>query len=170
MHGGGSRPYRVFTTSATGVPDTAMVAFPDLTDEKRWALAFYVFTQREPACDHAPPRASLEELATSTDAVLSARYGPNELACLRRRLPEQTPAGALAEARQDVAKAAALERAGDADDARRAVIDAYLTGVEPVEPRLRRHRRSWWRSSRRASRARATRRVHPASTARSRRR
>jgi high-affinity iron transporter len=82
-------PYRAFNTSTFGVKGTAMVAFPQLSEEERWALGFFVFTFRQPACDHVPPLATLQELAQSTDGELAAKYGEKEVACLRRQLPEE---------------------------------------------------------------------------------
>lgn len=40
----GSRPPDIFATLGTGVPGTPMVAFAQLTEEDRWALAHYVHT------------------------------------------------------------------------------------------------------------------------------
>ncbi|MBS1153939.1 MAG: Cytochrome c family protein/iron permease, family, partial [Myxococcaceae bacterium] len=104
----------------------------------RWALAFYAFTFRQPPCDHLPPAATLQELAQSTDEALAARYTPAEVACLRRRLPEEKVAGGLfGPARAGLVNAQQLYAAGQTEAARAAVVDAYLLGIEPVEPMLR---------------------------------
>lgn len=131
-------PYRAFNTTGFGIKGTAMLAFPALTDEERWALAFYVFTFRQPPCDHRPPETTLDLLANSTDDALAATFGAAEVACLRRRVPERKAAGGLfGVARAGLVDARALYAEGKADEARGAVVDAYLAGVEPVEPMLR---------------------------------
>jgi len=60
-----------------------MAAFPNLSDDERWALAFYLFTFRQPECTGAPPRATLEQLAVSTDEQLAKTFGEGAVACLR---------------------------------------------------------------------------------------
>lgn len=131
-------PYRAFNTATFGVKGTAMAAWPTLAETDRWALAFYAFTFRQPPCDHVPPAASLQELAQSTDAVLAQKYGAQEVACLRRALPEEKLAGGLfGPARGMIAQAQQLYASGAHDAARAMVVDAYLNGVEPVEPTLR---------------------------------
>ncbi len=130
--------YRAFNTTTFGIKGTAMVAFPQLSEEDRWAVAFYAFTFRQPPCDHPPPTASLRELAQLTDEALAAIYTQKEVACLRRRLPEETVAGGLfGPARGNIVDAQKLFAAGQTSAARTAVVDAYLLGIEPVEPMLR---------------------------------
>lgn len=131
-------PYRAFNTATFGVKGTAMVAFSAVPEADRWGLAFLAFTFRQPPCDHAPPAAALQELAQSTDEALAAKFGAAEVACLRRHLPEQQVAGGMfGPAKAGLVNARALYAAGDHDAARAAVVDAYLQGIEPVEPALR---------------------------------
>ncbi len=128
-------PYKVFNTTSFGIPGTGMVAFDSLPEETRWAQAFHIFTLRQPACDHVPPKVSVKELTTSTDVQLAAKYGEKEVACLRRVLPSDQDSLSLAQSMLDDA----LEKYAkhDLDGARQAVVDAYLNGLEPVEPTLR---------------------------------
>ncbi len=93
---GGLSPYKAFNTLSFGVTGTPMPAFPTLAESDRWALAFYLFTLRQPACDHTPPKVSLEKLATSTDAELAGQFGEKELACLRRTPAERRRGGRAA--------------------------------------------------------------------------
>ncbi|MCI0574005.1 MAG: FTR1 family protein, partial [Myxococcaceae bacterium] len=134
---GGLMPYKAFNTTSFGVTGTAMAAFPTLSDEDRWSVAFYLFTLRQPGCDHKPPRVTLEELATSTDADLVAKYGEKELACLRRTIPDVDEERSLLIARGGVEDALRLAAEGNATAARQALLDAYLMGLEPVEAKLR---------------------------------
>jgi high-affinity iron transporter len=133
----GLSPYRAFNTVSFGVPGTPMPEFSTLDEQDRWSLAFFVFTLRQPACDRRPPRLTLQTLATSTDEELVQRHGAAELPCLRRALPEVDEERALLTARDGVQQALELGAAGDARGARQALLDAYLEGIEPAEPRLR---------------------------------
>ena len=133
----GLTPYKAFNTTSFGVPGTAMPGFPTLTEEERWSLAFFVFTLRQPACEGTPPRVSLERLATATDPELVAEHGEQHLACLRRKLPDVDEERALMAARTRVEAALRLGDAGDMVGARNALLDGYLTGLEPVEMTLR---------------------------------
>lgn len=129
-------PYKAFNTSTFGIKGTAMAGFEALAEEVRWAQAFHLFTLRQPPCTRAPLSVSLQELATSTDTQLAAKYGEHEVACLRRVLPRRAE-DTLSIAQKGLDDALALYVQGDLDGARQAVVDAYLNGLEPVEPRLR---------------------------------
>lgn len=132
-------PFKAFNVVRFGVNGTAMAPFANLDERQRWALAFYVFTVQHPACDHAPPRLSLDRLANSTNADLGASNGEAEVPCLRARLPELDAPALLAAARARVDEAAHLAASGDGRRAEEAVLDAYLTDIEPIEPWLRAH-------------------------------
>jgi high-affinity iron transporter len=133
----GLTPYKAFNTVGFGVPGTPMPGFPTLSEEERWAVAFYLFTLRQPACEGHPPRASLERLANSTDPELVQAHGQEHLACLRRELPDVDEERGLLTARDHVEQALKLGASGDSLGARSALLDAYLNGLEPVEVTLR---------------------------------
>jgi high-affinity iron transporter len=133
---GSLTPYKAFNTTSFGVPGTAMPAYPTLSEEERWSLAFFVFTLRLPPCEGTPPRASLERLANATDEDLVKQYGQEHLACLRRELPDADEERALLAAREGVQEAMRQGAAGNAAGAKAALLDAYLNGLEPVEPKL----------------------------------
>ncbi|WP_163998098.1 cytochrome c/FTR1 family iron permease [Pyxidicoccus caerfyrddinensis] len=134
---GGLTPYKAFNTTSFGVPGTAMPSYPTLSEEERWSLAFFVFTLRQPPCEGTPPSASLERLANSTDDDLVKEYGQQHLACLRRKLPDADEERSLLLARAGIEEAMRQGAAGNAAAAKAALLDAYLNGVEPVEPKLR---------------------------------
>lgn len=130
-------PYKVFNTTSFGIPGTGMPAFGDrASEDERWSLAFFVAALAQPACLGRPPQASWETLAASTDANLASAYGSAAVPCLRRHLPEPGLAS-LELAVQGLSRAVEEHRHGDRDQARQAVVDAYLLGLEPVEPLLR---------------------------------
>lgn len=131
-------PFKVFNTLRFGVRGTRMASFADLVDEEdRWTLAFYVFTLRQPECDHPAAPRSIAELANTSDDDLVASAGASELACLRRRLPQLQVSAQLTMARDAVASAITKFDAGDLPGAQQAMLDGYLEGVEPIEPALR---------------------------------
>lgn len=130
-------PYKVFNTVTFGIKGTPMPGFPALTDAQRWSLAFFTVALRQPGCPAPGPRLSLEALATSTDAQLEALVGSGGVACARRELPSADESSSLSVARSGLADARALAAKGDWDGARKAVVDAYLLGLEPIEPTLR---------------------------------
>lgn len=126
-------PYKAFNVMTFGVSGTPMPAYVTLTEDERWALAFYVFTLRQPPCDQNPPRVSLEALATSTDAALAQQHGEKAVACLRQHFPQPDEEKSLLLAREGVEKALALAAQGHAREATSTLLSAYLNGVEPVE-------------------------------------
>ncbi|MCA2981894.1 MAG: FTR1 family protein [Myxococcaceae bacterium] len=130
-------PYKVFNTTTFGIKGTPMPAFPGLSDAERWSLAFFVVGLRHPACAGEPPAVTLEALATSPDADLAARHGAAAVPCLRAVMPSVNEGGALGRAQRGLVEARRLASAADWDGARAAVVDAYLEGIEPLEPTLR---------------------------------
>jgi len=131
-------PFKAFNVVRFGVRGTAMAPFTALDEKQRWALAFYLFTLRQPPCDHAPPpRVSLDELANRSDGDLAKSAGASQVACLRRELPELDAPALLAAARSHVQEAARLADSGEPQRAESIVLDAYLTDIEPIEPWLR---------------------------------
>jgi high-affinity iron transporter len=129
-------PFKAQSVVRFGVKGTAMAPF-GLDERQRWALAFYLFTLRQPLCNHSPPRLPLDELANGTDDDLGARVGRQEIACLRQRLPALDPPMLLAAAHSRLEAASHLVRDGDPRGAEGAVLDAYLTDIEPIEPWLK---------------------------------
>lgn len=133
----GLSPYKAFNVVSLGVSGTAMPEFSALSEADRWAAAFYLFTLRQPPCAKEPPRVELELLSRSTDEELVKRFGAEHLACLRRKLPALDEDRAWMVARDGVDDAMKRAASGDLKGARDSLLDAYLDGVEPVEPRLR---------------------------------
>ncbi len=129
-------PFKAFNVVRFGVKGTAMVPFDALDDQKRWALAFYLFSLRQPPCDHAPARLPLDVLANASDDELAQTAGAAQVACLRRRVPELDAPALVASARARVQEALRLSQ-GDPSSAEKAILDAYLSDIEPIEPWLR---------------------------------
>ncbi|HEX4621928.1 MAG TPA: FTR1 family protein [Myxococcaceae bacterium] len=130
-------PYKAFNGVSLGVTGTAMPAYAVLSDADRWALSFFVFTLRQPPCEGKTPPTTLEKLANTSDAELAREYTPREIACLRRNPPQTDEEQSLLTARSGLDDALRLAGQGKGLAARQAVMDAYLNGIEPVEPLLR---------------------------------
>ena len=163
-------PLKIFNTIRFGVPNTQMVPFDFLPDESRWNLAFYAATLDHRAPSEATPEArffGLSDLATRTDAEIAddlaaagipATEITRALDDLRMLAPFDPKSAApashdvsLLHARAAIARAEALFRKGQREDAKRAIIAAYLDDIEPIEAPLRAAiRRSTRRISRRA--------------------
>jgi high-affinity iron transporter len=130
----GLTPYRVFNATTYGVKGTAMPPFA-LDDHDRWAVSFYVLSLRHAgATCNETPKVSLETLASTSDADL-AKSG--NVACLRTKLPVIELGAQTAIAQAAVEKAVALAKQGDAAGAKNAILDGYLSGIEPIEPLLK---------------------------------
>lgn len=142
-------PFQAFNAIRMGVPGTGMAAWPDLSDQQAWALAFYVVSLRHEeaarvagageewslSLDKAASQSDRKLLASATEPAPRAEI---QLAKLRMR-SESASGGAvyLRIARDHLNEAQKKAAAGDFDGASQAAIQAYLEGVEPVEPVLR---------------------------------
>ena len=124
---GGLTPFKAFNAIRFGVNGTAMAPFDSLDEKRRWALAFFVFSLRQPDCNHPPPRVSLDDLANLTDDELSKRIGSADIACARRKLPELDGAAMIAAAQKRVEEGARMAKRGDPHGAEKLILDAYLT-------------------------------------------
>jgi high-affinity iron transporter len=140
-------PYRVYNALTFGVPGTGMASFDVLSPADRWSLAFYVFRLGHDGAEaRGPVAVPLADLATRSDrelgAVLSAEGHPapaQGVVWARREAAFREPAAGvgLDRTRRMVKAAVEAAREGRTAAADRLVLDAYLQGFEPLEPRLR---------------------------------
>jgi high-affinity iron transporter len=140
-------PYRVYNALTFGVPGTGMASFDVLSPADRWSLAFYVFRLGHDGAEaRGPVAVPLADLATRSDRDLGAALrleGHPEPAqgvvWARREAAFREPAAGvgLDRTRRMVKAAVQAARDGRTDAADRLVLDAYLQGFEPLEPRLR---------------------------------
>jgi len=149
-------PLRVFTALRFGVPKTAMAPFDFLSEAEKWDLAFYVRSLNHDG-RAAPTGAlrlfSLAELARESDEEIAAdleRAGfaagsiASALDELRTRAPYDPgtlqPTGVsrlVLRARAELRKASALLVREEREEAKMALLRAYLDNVEPIEVPLR---------------------------------
>lgn len=143
----------LYQVISQGVAGTSMPSFATLSEEERWAAAFYVGT-----LSHDDAQRSHGEQLWKQDAAakkqfpdLSAVTTVTELAAAQalpkdaardvtaylRAHPEAVDAGkpaGLALARQRLQESLAALHAGDRPNATRLALSAYLDGFEPIEP------------------------------------
>ncbi|MHB1352622.1 MAG: FTR1 family protein [Thiobacillus sp.] len=145
--------YGLFNTISLGVAGTSMGGFAALSEEDRWALAFYVASLATPpevaqkgaavfAADGKDlPFANLRALATVTENEVLARHGEDgatAFAWLKQNPAEATNAAEppLAFAGRHLDESLAAYRAGDVTRAQRLAVTGYLEGFELAEASL----------------------------------
>lgn len=153
-------PLALYTAISQGIDGTAMTAFTGLSEDERWALAFYVggFASSPTARaegeaiwkEHAELRGripSLEALtrlserefakslgdAHQAKAILAFLHAQPQAVSTSTSSVTGTP---LALARQRLADSLRAYDAGDTAQAQAAALSSYLDGVEPIEPTL----------------------------------
>lgn len=147
-------PLSLFEVINHGVAGTSMKSYSDgLSPTERWALAYYVGTLAyTPVLEaggsewkrNASARAqvgTLKELSSIRADQLAPTLGRDQARAVvgwLRAHPEAVEHGTqgLALARGRVAASVEAYLAGNANEATRLALSAYLDGVEPVEPRL----------------------------------
>ncbi|HXE56613.1 MAG TPA: FTR1 family protein [Gemmatimonadales bacterium] len=146
----GTSPLDYYHRITIGVAGTAMPAFESrLGPDDRWAAAVYATLLRlPPARGEVPPALrTFAATARMSDSAIAAAVAPGmdpgsdealaRIAAVRSHLPNAEDAGPVfAQVRAGVDSAIALARAGRADAAGIAALDAYMT-FEQVEARVR---------------------------------
>lgn len=145
--------FALYQVIGQGLDGTAMPSFAQLSDEDRWALAFYVggFAFKDQKTGEELWRANadlrqqlpnLEALAGVTPAALAQTQSDAKadavIAYLRAH-PEALKAdgpASLGVARAKLDASLTAYRRGDRAEAQRLALSAYLDGFEPVEPIL----------------------------------
>jgi len=145
--------YGLYSTISFGVEETAMTAFPGLSDHERWSLAFYVgqlattaVERQQGATLWSPGKqlrgmAGLEALTSHTPAEIAATDGEQGLALMAylRTQPQalfQHKKRPLDYSLNGLAASLALYRANQPEKAYGKAVDAYLEGFELVESTL----------------------------------
>jgi high-affinity iron transporter len=147
-------PFALYQVVSQGLDGTAMVSFSNLPDRDRWALAYYVgtlsydpeTTARGKAIWDGDPsvRALVPDLKTLTSlsaSQLSTKIDKDKAEALLAYLrlhPEAVSGNAstLTIARTKLRQAVDAYRAGNASEAKKLALAAYLDGFEPIEPTL----------------------------------
>ena len=143
--------YQVITQ---GLEGTSMASFASLSDEDRWALAFYAGSiafedvakgeriwREDDGIRQLVP--DLETLAALTPESLAEQIGEDRalavMAYLRANpdaVGQANDAGSLAFVRDMLDRSLSAYQAGDREEARELALSAYLDGFEPLEALL----------------------------------
>jgi high-affinity iron transporter len=146
-------PHQIYNAVSFGVEGTEMPShLESLRGPERWDVAFFVFTFRQgfsPVLPEPPLPLSLKDLATHTSEELVSRFSDQgrEVRIAHIDYYRQNPPGASLEellllAGQKLQKGKDAYQGGNPEQALRFTLDAYLEGVEPVEPALRQRNRA----------------------------
>lgn len=142
--------YGLYNTITLGVEGTSMASFKRLSDEDRWALAFFVASLGVPAArqrqgeelwragEVASVFTDLGPVATLSTREVKTRYG-EEAARVQDYLkvhPEVLRKSPIVFARDKLAEATQAYAAGERAAAREAAITGYLEGFELAEATL----------------------------------
>jgi high-affinity iron transporter len=145
--------YSLYSTIALGVRGTAMVGFPALSDDQRWALASYVAGLGDSAAERQRGMAlwkagkgreafgDLASIATRSERELEARHGadaPALLAFLRAEPDALAATGnvALHTSLRLLRESREAYRAGRTREAQDLAVSSYLDGFELAEASL----------------------------------
>ncbi len=146
-------PFGLYNTITLGVPGTSMLAYPGLTEDERWSLAFYTagmhyadgtagqgeaLWRKRIGKDLFP---NLTALVGATPEEVQEALGDDGEAVFAFLLgkPSAVSTGApspLDVSRNRLKESLAAYRAGDVNNARRLAISAYLEGFELIEAAL----------------------------------
>ncbi|HEX3036544.1 MAG TPA: cytochrome c/FTR1 family iron permease [Thermodesulfobacteriota bacterium] len=156
---GGLSPFKVYNTMRYGIEGTAMSPFPNLSEDDKWNVSFYVLSlelnQNESKdgetvfnINKIPEKLKEPKiLATLSNDELKEKVKPyvsdeealvNALAYLRKGVIEskKTEKDPLAVTSATLKEAIQLYEGGDKEEAHKRALDAYLEGFEKVEPQL----------------------------------
>jgi high-affinity iron transporter len=142
--------YGLYNTITLGVNGTSMASFAQLSEEDRWALAFFVSNIGVPpeqvregqrlwaAGEGRKAITDLEAIATVSGEEIEARHGAAaaRIQDYLRAHPEVLRPPPLAYAKQKLGESRTAYARGDATAARQTAISAYLEGFELVENAL----------------------------------
>ncbi|MBM4336737.1 MAG: c-type cytochrome [Deltaproteobacteria bacterium] len=145
--------YGLYNTITLGVGGTGMAAYTQLSDEDRWALAFFVsqlaFTPQEldrgesawKTGKHAETFSDLGNVATLSSDEVAARFGADAADAQRwlRAHPEALAAVAASPIDftvKTLRESLLASRGGDSATAQRLALTAYLEGFELIEASL----------------------------------
>jgi high-affinity iron transporter len=137
----GVAPFQSFNTIRLGIPGTGMRAFNELSDDQVWNLAFYIASIQHLDKSSSKPKLnlSLEDLATLSDNELRSKFDGIDLAGHRSNPvapSNDTKLGPIELTRTLLSKSQKSYADGDFAQATQYALDAYLKGVEPIEPQI----------------------------------
>ncbi|MDD4975142.1 MAG: cytochrome c/FTR1 family iron permease [Bacteriovorax sp.] len=147
--------FHVYNTIRLGVPGTGMIAWSNFSDKEVWDLSFYVMSLRH--AELAKSQAStniistdsitLEEAATLSDTELKEKFNEKDenkknlaLALLRNKNDNTSGGQFVGKAKSYLSQALSAYKSNSKNskqDAKRLALQAYLEGIEPIEPMIK---------------------------------
>jgi len=153
----GLSPFKVHNTMTFGIAGTAMPAFPQLSDDKKWDLAFYVMSLgatnqnndswKEITATLTNEVKDYKNLAVLSNDQIVHEINPNlndedqdiAISYLRKGMFENNTASsdsAIAMTSELLTDSLKLYQAGNTQESYEKALDSYLLGFEQVEPDL----------------------------------
>lgn len=139
-----SSPYKFYNTIRLGVPGTGMAAFTNLSDEEVWDLAFYLKSLPfKPSPPSTLPTISLKEASTLTDLEIEKQWGGAQkdaraaVSALRAIGFPTSTIDPLDVAKKLLSESLQAARTKDYPGALAFSLNAYLEGIEPLEPKMK---------------------------------
>jgi high-affinity iron transporter len=142
-------PFAAYNTIRLGVPGTGMPAHPELSDDEVWALGFYVNTfrfgqprnSREALSDNVNNEEILVKAAALNDSqlqdfLISRGESPDLLEKIRLYSFKSESTDYLNHAKNLINKSLKLALGGQYADAEKESLEAYFSGIEPVENKI----------------------------------
>jgi len=144
-----------YNTVRLGVPGTGMAAFTQFSDKEVWDLSFYLMAMRHvealksmtPNVVVSTDNITLVDLASLSDVELKAKMTEGDeqnkniaLALLRTKNGNSSGGDYIGKAKSYLMKALSAFKTNSKqsrDDAKRLAIQAYLEGIEPIEPLIK---------------------------------
>jgi len=144
-------PFAAYNTIRLGVPGTGMPPFALLSDDEVWAVSFYVNSIRHLATkaealdgDWDPNnKETLDKVSSLSDLAIIAQIDGSDakkekvLASLRLFSPSDEQNSFLMIAKTKLLESQAHYERSEFEDAKNKSLQAYLEGIEPVEPKIK---------------------------------
>jgi len=144
--------FHSYNTIRLGVPGTGMAAWSNFSDKEVWDLSFYIMSLRHTKLASTAKaemnfninKFSLLEVATLSDTELKEKFNKIDddkrnlaLALLRTKNDNTSGDQFIGIAKSYLNQAQTAFKNNSKDDAKRLAIQAYLEGIEPIEPTLK---------------------------------
>lgn len=144
--------FHSYNTIRLGVPGTGMASWSEFSDKEVWDLAFYIMSLRHAQLAHqnkgqslfGTEKITLEEAATLSDAELKEKIEEKDedkknlaLAIFRNKDDNTSGSQYIALSKSYLNEALEAYKNNSKDSAKKLALEAYLEGIEPIEPMMR---------------------------------
>lgn len=140
-----SAPFKFYNTIRLGVPGTGMVAFAGLSDHEVWSLSYFLKSLPYAGAAEAKTNETISasDLATMTDEEIVQKLGGKSdltlaaVGSIRAHGGNGISNDPLKIAEVQINESIEAAKAGDYSKAQTFALNAYLQGIEPLEPKMR---------------------------------